>query len=72
MEDFKTWLRSQVADFFDTGIQKLIPRYDGCLSSGSDCVEGSLCMYVFFFFVYNTFFLLVPVSLTADRRLLSE
>jgi histone-lysine N-methyltransferase SETMAR len=27
MEGVKTWLRSQAADFFDTGIQKLIPRY---------------------------------------------
>jgi hypothetical protein len=26
MEDVKTWLNSQVADFFDTGIQKLIPQ----------------------------------------------
>jgi transposase len=25
MKGFKTWLSSQVADFFDTGIQKLIP-----------------------------------------------
>jgi hypothetical protein len=26
MEGVKTWLSSQVADFFDKGIQKLIPR----------------------------------------------
>jgi hypothetical protein len=39
MGDVKTWLSSQVADFFDTGIQKLIPQYDKCLSSGSDYVE---------------------------------
>jgi hypothetical protein len=25
MEDVKTWLSSQAADFFDTGIQELIP-----------------------------------------------
>jgi hypothetical protein len=25
MEGVKTWLSSQAADFFDTGIQKLIP-----------------------------------------------
>jgi hypothetical protein len=25
MEGVRTWLSSQVADFFDTGIQKLIP-----------------------------------------------
>jgi hypothetical protein len=40
MEGVKTWLSSQVADFFDTGIQKLVPRYDKCLSSGGDCVEN--------------------------------
>jgi polysaccharide deacetylase 2 family uncharacterized protein YibQ len=26
MEGVKTWLSSQAADFFDTGIQKLMPR----------------------------------------------
>jgi histone-lysine N-methyltransferase SETMAR len=38
MEGVRTWLISQAADFFDTGIQKLIPRYK-CLSSGSDYFE---------------------------------
>jgi hypothetical protein len=38
MEGVKTWLSSQVADFFDTGIQKLIPRYK-CLISGGYYVE---------------------------------
>ncbi|PNF35627.1 hypothetical protein B7P43_G01883 [Cryptotermes secundus] len=33
------WFQSQVADFYDTGIQKLVPRYDKCLSSGGDYVE---------------------------------
>jgi hypothetical protein len=33
------WLSSQVADFFDTGMQKLIPQYDMWLNSGSDYVE---------------------------------
>jgi histone-lysine N-methyltransferase SETMAR len=28
MESVKMWLSSQAADFFDTGVQKLIPRYD--------------------------------------------
>jgi hypothetical protein len=28
MEGVKMWLSSQVADFFDIGIQKLIPKYD--------------------------------------------
>jgi hypothetical protein len=35
MEGVKTWLSSQAADFFDTGIQKLIPRYK-CLNSDVD------------------------------------
>jgi hypothetical protein len=39
MEDVKTWLSSQAADFFDTGNQKLIPRYK-CLNSSDDYVEG--------------------------------
>jgi hypothetical protein len=38
MEDVKTWMSSQAADFFDTGIQKLILRYK-CLDSGGDYVE---------------------------------
>jgi hypothetical protein len=39
MEGVKTWLSSQVTDFFDTSIQKLISRYDKCLNSGGDYVE---------------------------------
>jgi hypothetical protein len=36
IEGVKTWLSSQVADFSDTGIHKLIPRCDKCLNSGGD------------------------------------
>jgi hypothetical protein len=39
MEVVKTWLSSQAADFFDTGIQNLIPQYNKCLNSGCDYVE---------------------------------
>jgi histone-lysine N-methyltransferase SETMAR len=39
MDGVKTWLSSQTADFFDTGIHKLIRRYDKCLISGGDYVE---------------------------------
>jgi hypothetical protein len=39
MEGIKTWLTSMAADFFDTGIQKLIPRYDKSLNSGGDYIE---------------------------------
>jgi histone-lysine N-methyltransferase SETMAR len=38
MEGVKTWLSSMVADFFYTGIPKLIPRYN-CLNLGGDYVE---------------------------------
>jgi hypothetical protein len=38
IEGVKTWLSSQAADSFDTGLQKLIPRYK-FLTSGSDYVE---------------------------------
>jgi hypothetical protein len=51
MEGVETWLSSQEADFFHTGIQKLIPRCDKCLNSGGNYVEN-LRMYVFF---YNNF-----------------
>jgi hypothetical protein len=36
MEGVKTWLSSQVAEFFDRSLQKLIPRYDRCLNSAVD------------------------------------
>jgi hypothetical protein len=42
IESVKTRLSSQAADFFDTGIQQLIPRYEKCLSSGGDYVDKSL------------------------------
>jgi hypothetical protein len=35
MEGVKMWLSSQAADFFDTGIKKLIPWYK-CFNSGGD------------------------------------
>jgi hypothetical protein len=35
----KTWLSSQMADFFDIGIQKLIPQHDNCFNSGGDYIE---------------------------------
>jgi hypothetical protein len=38
MEGVKTWLSSQVADIFDTGVPQIIPRYK-CLNSGGDHVE---------------------------------
>ena len=32
------WFQIQAADFYDTGIRKLIPRYDKCLNSGGECI----------------------------------
>jgi hypothetical protein len=39
MEGVKKRMSSQAADFFDIGIQKLIPRYNKCLNSRGDYVE---------------------------------
>jgi transposase len=39
MENVKSWLSSQAADFFDTGIQKHISRYLKFLSSDGDYVD---------------------------------
>jgi hypothetical protein len=30
------WVKTLAADFFDEGIQKLVPPYDRCLSSDGD------------------------------------
>jgi hypothetical protein len=38
IEGVKTWLSKQAAGFFDTGLQKFIPRYK-CLSSSGEYVE---------------------------------
>jgi hypothetical protein len=47
MEGVKTWLSSQAADFFDTGTQKLVPRYDKCHSSVGDFIEKQLKFSLF-------------------------
>jgi hypothetical protein len=39
MEGVKTRLSSQAANFCDTGMQKLIPWYDKCLTSSGDYIE---------------------------------
>jgi hypothetical protein len=36
--DVQHWVKT-AAEFFDKGIQKLVPRYDNCLSLGGDYVE---------------------------------
>jgi hypothetical protein len=47
MGGVKTWLSSQVADFFDTGIQKLIPQHDTCFNSGSDYEKKLKDVHIF-------------------------
>ena len=34
-----TWLHAQAADFYDIGLQKLVPRLNKCLEKGVDYVE---------------------------------
>jgi hypothetical protein len=55
----ENWLNTQAAVFCDEGIQKLVPRYDECLSSGGDCRKIMLCSRYFVAirkFVNDTFF----------------
>jgi hypothetical protein len=44
IEGVKTWLIPQAAGFFDTGIQKLVPRCDKYLSSGVTTFRRNLSM----------------------------
>jgi hypothetical protein len=34
-----TWFKGQAADFYDSGIQKLVPRLNKCLDDAGDYVE---------------------------------
>jgi hypothetical protein len=45
MDDVETWLSPQAADFFDTGIQILIPRFSVPMVT---MPRSSLSMYIFF------------------------
>jgi hypothetical protein len=38
-EEVMTWFKGQAADFYDSGIQKLVPRLNKCLDNAGDCVE---------------------------------
>jgi hypothetical protein len=38
-EEVMTWFRGQAADFYDSGIQKLVPRLNKCVDNAGDCVE---------------------------------
>ena len=38
-EEVMTWFKRLAADFYDSGIQKLVPRLNKCLDNAGDCVE---------------------------------
>ena len=37
-EEVMTWFKGLAADFYDSGIQKLVPRLNKCLDNASDYV----------------------------------
>jgi len=38
-KEVMTWFRGLAADFYDSGIQKLVPILNKCLDNAGDCVE---------------------------------
>ena len=38
-EEVIMWFKGQAADFYDSGIQKLVPRLNKCLDNAGDYVE---------------------------------
>jgi len=38
-EEVMTWFKGLAADFYDLGIQKLVPRLNKCLDNAGDYVE---------------------------------
>jgi len=38
-EGVMTWFKAQAADFYDSGMQKLVPRLNKCLDNACDYVE---------------------------------
>jgi hypothetical protein len=38
-EEFMTWFKGQAADFYDSGIQKLVSRLNKCLANTGAYVE---------------------------------
>ena len=38
-EEVMTWSKGQAADFYDLGIQKLVPRLNKCLDNAGNYVE---------------------------------
>ena len=38
-EEVMTWFKGQAANFYDSGIQKVVPRFNKCLDNAGDYVE---------------------------------
>ena len=38
-EEVMTWFKGQASDFYDSGIQKVVPRLNKCLDNAGDYVE---------------------------------
>ena len=38
-KEVMTWFKGQAADFYDSAIQKLVPRFNKCLDNAGDYVE---------------------------------
>ena len=38
-EEVMTWFKGLAADFYDSGIQKLVPRLNKCLDNAGDYVQ---------------------------------
>ena len=38
-EEVMKWFNGEAADFYDSGIQKLVPRLNKCLENAGDYVE---------------------------------
>jgi len=38
-KEVMTWFKGQAADFYDSGIQKLVPSLNKCLENAGDYVE---------------------------------
>jgi hypothetical protein len=41
-EEVMTWFKGQAADFYDSGIQKLIPRLNKCLDNAGDMLKNNV------------------------------
>jgi len=39
VQEVMTWFKGLAVDFYDSGIQKLVPRLNKCLDNAGDCVE---------------------------------